>query len=78
MCENGTLCNQNYCNTGFINFSYKDVFTKERVSVTMKVHDFVYIFYLLSLLIWKKVIRKTHYIGCFVIYVLQHTNLGWF
>lgn len=51
MCENGTLCNQNYCNTGFINFSYKDVFTKERVSVTMKVHDFVYIFYLLSLLI---------------------------
>jgi len=27
----------------------KDVFTKGRVSVTMKVHDFVYIFYLLSI-----------------------------
>ena len=50
MCGNGTLCNQNYCDTGFINFFfYKDVFTKERMSVAMKLHDFVYIFYLLSI-----------------------------
>jgi hypothetical protein len=49
MCGNGTLCNQNYCDTGFTNFFYKGVLTKERVSVTMKVHDFVYIFYLLSI-----------------------------
>ena len=49
MCGNGTLCNQNYCDTGFIIFFHKGVFTKGRVSVTMKVHDFVYIFYLLSI-----------------------------
>ena len=30
-------------------FFYKDVFTKERMSVAMKLHDFVYIFYLLSI-----------------------------
>lgn len=29
--------------------SFINVFTKERVSVAMKVHDFVYIFYLLSI-----------------------------
>lgn len=32
------------CDTGFTNFFYKGVVTKERESVTMKVHDFVYIF----------------------------------
>lgn len=35
--------------TGFTHFFYKGVITKGRVSVTMKVHDFVYIFYLLSI-----------------------------